>query len=46
MSCLLKRQPSIPSAKLANLDEPAAIELIEDDGEPLESDWHVKAMCS
>ncbi len=47
MSSLLKAPPSIPDPEPASLDELfVGIELIEDDGEPMESDWHVKAMLS
>jgi len=45
MSSLLKTPPSVPDPEPAHLDELfAGIELIEDDGEPMESDWHVKTM--
>ncbi len=44
MSKLLKPPPSLARLGSMNLDELSRIELIEDDGEPMESDWHVKAM--
>jgi Uma2 family endonuclease len=44
MSGMLKTPRSLKAARPANLGELAGIKLIEDDGEPMESDWHVKAM--
>jgi len=44
-SILLRTPPSIPDPPEPLLEEVLPnVELIEDDGEPMESDWHVKAM--
>jgi Uma2 family endonuclease len=44
MSGMLKTPRSLKGTGPANLRALAGIKLIEDDGEPMESDWHVKAM--
>jgi Uma2 family endonuclease len=44
-STLLKTLPSIPDPEPGLLEDILPkVELIEDDGEPMESDWHVKQM--